>query len=63
MYAEYNTGERGALRPQARPFELHSRHNDPAYASVKAELADRLHELRTAPAPSCRIHEPEPAGP
>ena len=46
MYAEHNTGEKELYDLLKDPFELQSRHNAPAYASVKAQLADRLHELR-----------------
>ena len=46
MYAEHNTGEKELYDLQKDPFELQSRHNAPAYASVKAQLADRLHQLQ-----------------
>ena len=36
MYAEHNTGEKELYDLEKDPFELQSRHNDPAYASVKA---------------------------
>ena len=32
MYAEHNTGEKELYDLQKDPFELQSRHNDPAYA-------------------------------
>ena len=46
MYAEHDTGEKELYDLQKDPFELQSRHDDPAYASVKAELAKRLEALR-----------------
>ncbi len=45
MYAEHDTGEEELYDLRKDPFELRSRHNAPAYASVKAQLATRLHEL------------------
>jgi arylsulfatase A-like enzyme len=56
MYAEYNTGERELYDLQTDPFELQSRHDDPAYASVEAQLADRLHQLKNCAGDSCRAH-------
>ena len=38
------------------PFELVSRHNDPAYASVKAQLAAELQKLRRCSGSSCHLH-------
>ena len=54
MYAEYNTGEQELYDLLKDPFELQSRHNAPAYAVVKAQLADRLHELQNCAGASCR---------
>ncbi|OLE36349.1 MAG: hypothetical protein AUG48_07605 [Actinobacteria bacterium 13_1_20CM_3_68_9] len=56
IYAEYNTGERELYDLQKDPFELQSRHADPAYASVEAQLAARLHVLETCAGDSCRAH-------
>jgi N-acetylglucosamine-6-sulfatase len=56
MYAEHNTGERELYDVQKDPFELVSRHNAPAYASVKAQLATRLHELQNCAGSSCLAH-------
>ena len=63
MYAEYDTGEEGALRPAERPFELQSLHDDPAYAAVKDELAKRLHALQDCLGASCRVYQPDPPSP
>jgi N-acetylglucosamine-6-sulfatase len=56
MYAEHGTGERELYDLNRDPFELDSRHDDPAYATVKAQLAARLHELRSCAGSSCRSH-------
>ncbi len=42
MYAEHQTGEKELYDLNNDPFELHSRHDDPAYASIQAQLAARL---------------------
>ena len=57
-YAEYSTGEKELYDLQKDPFELQSRHNDPVYASVEAELAARLHELQNCAGASCRTNNP-----
>jgi arylsulfatase A-like enzyme len=54
MYAEHGTGEKELYDLKNDPFELVSRHNDPAYAVVQAQLAARLHELQSCAGPSCR---------
>ena len=56
MYAEHNTGEKELYDLQKDPFELQSRHDSPAYASVEAQLAARLHTLQTCSGPTCRVH-------
>jgi N-acetylglucosamine-6-sulfatase len=56
MYAEHNTGEKELYDLLKDPFELRSRHADPAYASVEAQLAARLHELQNCAGSSCRAH-------
>ena len=56
MYAEHGTGEKELYDLKNDPFELRSRHNAPAYASVRAQLAARLQELRTCAGPSCRTN-------
>jgi arylsulfatase A-like enzyme len=56
IYAEHATGERELYDLQNDPFELVSRHNDPAYATVEAQLAARLHELQNCAGSSCRTH-------
>ena len=56
MYAEHNTGEKELYDLQNDPFELQSRHDDPAYAAIEAQLATRLHQLQDCAGDSCRIH-------
>ncbi len=53
MYAEHDTGEKELYDLQKDPFELQSRHSAPAYASVKAQLADRLHKLQNCAGSGC----------
>jgi arylsulfatase A-like enzyme len=60
VYVEYNDGERELYDLQNDPYELHSQHNNPAYASVKAVLAARLHRLKSCSGPSCRVYQPDP---
>ena len=54
LYAEHETGEKELYDLNSDPFELRSRHDDPAYASVQAQLAGRLQELRSCAGSSCR---------
>jgi N-acetylglucosamine-6-sulfatase len=61
VYAEYSTGEKELYDLQNDPFELRSRHSDPAYASVKAQLATELHKLQTCAGAGCRLHWTDPA--
>ena len=63
VYAEYDNGQKELYDLQNDPFELQSRHNDPAYASVKADLASRLHGLEACAGSTCRVHPPPPPPP
>jgi arylsulfatase A-like enzyme len=56
VYAEFVTGETELYDLQSDPFELQSLHQDPAYESVKAELADHLHQLQDCAGASCLLH-------
>jgi N-acetylglucosamine-6-sulfatase len=56
MYAEHDTGERELYDLKGDPFELQSLHESPAYAGVKARLANRLHNLEHCAGRSCRRH-------
>ena len=46
LYAEHKSGAKELYDLQNDPYELQSLQADPSYASVKAELATRLHKLR-----------------
>jgi N-acetylglucosamine-6-sulfatase len=54
VHAEYGSGERELYDLRNDPGELQSRHADPAYARVAADLARRLARLRACAGPSCR---------
>jgi arylsulfatase A-like enzyme len=54
LYAEYGNGEQELYDLTRDPYELRSRHADPAYAAVKADLALRLAHLRACTGTSCR---------
>ncbi len=56
LYAEHSTGARELYDLVEDPFELQSRHDDPAYAPVQAQLAARLHELQLCAGPTCQLH-------
>jgi hypothetical protein len=36
------------------PFQLRSRHNDPAYSSIRGQLTTRLQALENCAGSSCR---------
>jgi N-acetylglucosamine-6-sulfatase len=55
VYAEHSTGETELYDIKKDPFELVSRHNDPAYAPIKSRLASHLQKLRNCAGPSCRV--------
>jgi N-acetylglucosamine-6-sulfatase len=61
MYAEHGTGEQELYDLSVDPYELQSLHDDPAYASVKVRLANRLHRLESCAGASCRLHGSDPA--
>ena len=54
LYVEYGAGERELYDLADDPNELLSRHDDPAYASMRDELARRLAGLRTCAGVGCR---------
>jgi N-acetylglucosamine-6-sulfatase len=54
LYAEYANGEQELYDLETDPDELQSRHADPAYAAIKADLAARLARLRTCAGVTCR---------
>ncbi len=63
MYAEYRGGGKELYDLVKDPFELQSRHDSPAYANVRAILANRLHKLETCAGSNCRVYRSEPPPP
>jgi arylsulfatase A-like enzyme len=53
-YAEHSSGETELYDLQSDPFQLHSRHDDPALDPVEAGLARRLDQLRACAGEGCR---------
>ena len=56
LYAEYGSGARELYDLRKDPFELVSRHADPAYASIRSQLAAHLHQLQNCAGSGCRVH-------
>lgn len=56
-YVEYETGERELYDLGADPYQLESKHEDPAYAEERAELSARLQSLKGCAGDSCRAAE------
>jgi arylsulfatase A-like enzyme len=56
VYGEWRSGENELYDLDEDPFQLRSRHDDPDYSSVQAELAARLHRLQLCAGPSCNVH-------
>jgi arylsulfatase A-like enzyme len=54
MYAEHSSGRRELYDLARDPYQLESRHRDPAYADRRAELGARLAALRDCTGESCR---------
>jgi N-acetylglucosamine-6-sulfatase len=54
LYAEHATGELELYDLVRDPWQLRSRHADPALAPVRARLAERLAALRSCAGASCR---------
>jgi arylsulfatase A-like enzyme len=63
LYARHRTGEEELYDLRRDPFELQSRHADPAYAGVKAALAKRLAQIRGCAGSSCRVYRRDPPSP
>ncbi len=55
LYARYSTGERELYDLERDPHQLTSVHTDPAYASVRAQLARRLASLETCAGRTCAV--------
>jgi hypothetical protein len=54
LFARYGTGEEELYDLFTDPFELQSRHNDPAYGVVKSALAGLLGQLQGCAGQGCR---------
>jgi N-acetylglucosamine-6-sulfatase len=54
LYVEYASGARELYDLAVDPYELSSRHADPAYAAARANLAARLARMRTCRGATCR---------
>lgn len=54
VYVEHGTGEHELYDLRTDPFQLDSRHDDPAYADRQEALAARLAELRDCRGATCR---------
>ena len=53
VYVEHSTGERELYDLSIDPFQMLSRHNDLAYAQVRAALAEQLHRLQLCAGQTC----------
>jgi arylsulfatase A-like enzyme len=56
MYAEFRSGEKELYDLREDPYELHSLHKSPAYASVRSRLASNLAQLKTCAGQSCHVN-------
>jgi hypothetical protein len=56
LYAQYANGEQELYDLAQDPYELQSRHADPAYAQVRSSLAARLAVLKSCASAACRQH-------
>jgi arylsulfatase A-like enzyme len=54
VYAEHGTGEQELYDLELDPFELQSRHADPALGALRSRLATLLHRLQECDAKVCR---------
>jgi N-acetylglucosamine-6-sulfatase len=55
LYVEHRSGEQELYDLARDPFQLASRHADPAYAAIKENLALRLDHLRACSGLACRV--------
>jgi len=54
LYVEHDGGDTELYDSNADPLELNSVHDDPAYAAIRSELAQRLDQLRDCEGDECR---------
>jgi arylsulfatase A-like enzyme len=55
LYVEYKNGQRELYDLAADPFELVSQHNNPAFASIKAGLKQKLTGLKPCVGNACQL--------
>lgn len=55
VYLNYETGEQELYNLRVDPFQLESRHADPAYATIKAKLHEILLGLRDCAGATCNV--------
>ena len=55
LYVEHGNGEQELYDLGRDPFQLASRHADPAYAAIRQNLALRLDHLRACSGLACRV--------
>jgi N-acetylglucosamine-6-sulfatase len=60
LYVRYLGGDRELYDLRRDPYELHSRHDDPAYAKVRDFLDERLDELQGCKGAACNREIPKP---
>ena len=53
IYNKYLNGQEELYDLQSDPYQLTSRHKDPAYASIKAQLQPKLEQLRDCAGTEC----------
>ncbi|HCU49453.1 MAG TPA: hypothetical protein DGG94_06570 [Micromonosporaceae bacterium] len=53
LYVEHSTGEKELYDHQVDPYQLRSRHADPAYQATMANLANELHRLQACTGATC----------
>ena len=53
VYVEHTTGERELYDLVRDPYQLESRHADPAFDTIRADLARRLAKLRRCAGSNC----------
>ena len=58
LYVEYQSGAKELYDLDRDPYELESRHADPAYGDVRRDLAERLAHLRSCRGAACRTRAP-----
>jgi arylsulfatase A-like enzyme len=55
LYSHQPNGEEQLIDYKVDPWELESKHNDPAYAAIKAKLAAKLAQLEDCKGADCQV--------